>query len=391
MVLVKVNYTCEQCEFETIDKTKYKRHMLSARHLAGGPNKTPYDCECCNFSTKNKTVYTNHMACKKHLLLSGCLPCSIVEFDEKDFKNTYEEYEELYSDIREQQSDIDDCNTLINDAIEEGNDYIKIQNETELNVLEIDIEKNKILMNPIQKKLLKKYSGHYLNYKFNNWGKKSSISNIGFNYCISNWKKNFKQSVKQIVKQIVKPEILHKSLIIQGVKHYLLPGTKKYRKKQTMNNIVEKLINNSVPKKFRGKPTNRKMYSYGPLYYDKELPNEKTIPKIIKTYFDIDNSYNECFVNVYKHNDLIGEHTDKSQGMDITKNIISISLGIDNNNNIIKENKKIGWMKLHNNKVDIINNKKIELDYNTPHSAKTILKDNLKYRINFTFRSSTIT
>ena len=107
-------------------------------------------------------------------------------------------------------------------------------------------------------------------------------------------------------------------------------------------------------------------------------------------YFDIPDEYDNVFVNVYEHNGAIGSHCDKTYGMDLKKKIISVSIGIDNNNQDITEEKKLGWMKMGRYKIDIINNKKIEFWYDCEHSAKTLLqkKDNLKYRVNFTFRAS---
>jgi|TARA_B110000858_G_scaffold128528_1_gene146149 hypothetical protein len=156
-----------------------------------------------------------------------------------------------------------------------------------------------------------------------------------------------------------------------------------------MNNIVNELINTAKPKMFRGKPTNRKMLNMGVKYYDtNEIPYLKNIDPLIKKYFNIPDEYDNLFINVYEHNHSIGNHCDKDFGMDTTKNIISVSLGINNNHEIITGNQKIGWMKINDNKIDIINNKKIEFDYTTPHSAKTLIKKDLKYRVNFTFRAS---
>ena len=158
----------------------------------------------------------------------------------------------------------------------------------------------------------------------------------------------------------------------------------------SINKIVNELIEISEPKLFRGKLTNRKMLNMGSKYYDLEIPYLENIPIELKQYFDISDEYDNVFVNVYEHNGAIGFHCDKTYGMDLKSKIISISIGIDNNNEVITEDKKLGWMKMDGNKIDIINNKKIEFWYDCEHSAKTLLqkKDNLKYRVNFTFRAS---
>jgi hypothetical protein len=158
----------------------------------------------------------------------------------------------------------------------------------------------------------------------------------------------------------------------------------------SINKIVNQLIEISEPKSFRGKLTNRKMLNMGVKYYDSEIPYVEHIPIELKQYFDISDEYDNVFVNVYEHNGAIGSHIDKTYGMDLKSKIISISIGIDNNNQVITEEKKLGWMKMGRYKIDIINNKKIEFWYDCEHSAKTLLqkKDNLKYRVNFTFRAS---
>jgi len=153
--------------------------------------------------------------------------------------------------------------------------------------------------------------------------------------------------------------------------------------------IVDMLIKESKPKMFRGKPTNRKMFNFGSEYYDNKIPSEKKVPDELKKYFDIPKEYNNCFVNVYKNNDLIGLHKDKKGNMNINKKIISVNIGL-NKDNIIETDKnlKLGWMEINKKKIDIYNKKKIFLDYETPHRAKTKIKDNIQYRINFTFRVS---
>lgn len=156
-----------------------------------------------------------------------------------------------------------------------------------------------------------------------------------------------------------------------------------------MQQIIDMLIIKSKPKLFRGKPTNRKMFNFGTKYYDDSIPYYDVVPMALKDYFDIDNKYNNCFVNVYKNNDLIGIHKDKIENMDTTQNIISVSIGVDKNG-IIQDIKdlKLGWMEINNKKVNIYNKTKIYLDYDSPHRAKTKISDDILYRINFTFRVS---
>mgnify|MGYP003112446701 CR=1 FL=1 len=156
-----------------------------------------------------------------------------------------------------------------------------------------------------------------------------------------------------------------------------------------MEDIVKMLIKESKPKMFRGKPTNRRMFNFGKEYYDKNIPSKEEIPNEVKQYFNIPNYYDNCFINVYKNDDLIGLHKDKIGNMNVNKKIISVSIGINKDGLIINdENIKLGWMEINKKKIDIYNKKKIELSYEDPHRAKTKLKDNILYRLNFTFRVS---
>ena len=96
-----------------------------------------------------------------------------------------------------------------------------------------------------------------------------------------------------------------------------------------MNETITMLIKTAKPKYFRGKPTNRKMFNYGTKYYDDNIPHIKEIPQNLKDYFHIPDIYDNCFVNVYKNNDLIGIHKDKTENMNTNYDIISVSLGIE--------------------------------------------------------------
>ena len=157
-----------------------------------------------------------------------------------------------------------------------------------------------------------------------------------------------------------------------------------------MNVIVNNLINFAKPKVFRGKETNRRMINLGSKYYDTtHLPYISTIDPLIKKYFDIDDEYDNCFINIYEHTHSIGRHCDKDFGMDRGKDIISVSIGVKNNKIVKNNDITLGWMKINDVKVTIHNNQKFRFDYNTPHEAKTLIKSqNVDYRINFTFRAS---
>ena len=159
--------------------------------------------------------------------------------------------------------------------------------------------------------------------------------------------------------------------------------------KQSFKELINIIIENAVPVVYRGKPTNRKMFLLGKKYFDNNIPNIEKVPKRIKKYFKIPKNYDTCLVNVYEHGHKIGMHTDKKKYVNINYNILSVSIGINNEGDIITDDKlKLGWMEINGKKIDIINNKIITLDYDSPHRAVTRITKNIKYRINFTFRVS---
>ena len=87
-------------------------------------------------------------------------------------------------------------------------------------------------------------------------------------------------------------------------------------------------------------------------------------------------------------------HKDKIENMNTNYDVISVSLGItkddDDDTCYIAFSKKVnlGWMEINGSKINIYNKIKININYDSPHRAKTKLKDDLLYRINFTFRVS---
>ena len=164
---------------------------------------------------------------------------------------------------------------------------------------------------------------------------------------------------------------------------------------EKMNKIVRNLINTADSKTFRGKSTLRKMLNMGVKYYDTcSIPYIKTIDPIILKFFDVSKEYDNCFINVYEHSHGIGLHCDKDFGMDRNMDIISVSIGIKDNNIVLDPSVKLGWMKINGVKHIIFNRQKFTFDYDTPHSANTLIKNrkdaskDVDYRVNFTFRAS---
>lgn len=231
MTLLKVNYTCKICSFQTNDKTKYKRHMDSKRHTNKVENiSNSYSCECCKFYTKNKTMFNKHLITKKHI--SNSSPIIDLNFNEKKLNILFLQYEDLYQDIDSIKSDINDSNEeILYEENQEVSSSLKIlQNLDDLDILENDLVQKNILMKPIKKEL-KKNIGHYLVYKYFNWGKRH-INYEGL--CFVNWKKNFENSQKKNKKKI---KIYIKNKIIWGDKYIRakIKGTNEYSLTKCIN------------------------------------------------------------------------------------------------------------------------------------------------------------
>ncbi|AYV82896.1 MAG: hypothetical protein Hyperionvirus3_42 [Hyperionvirus sp.] len=99
-------YICSCCKFKTNDKTKYARHLNSARHkkkIAGEVKMEYHQCDRCDYQCKNNSNFNKHM-----LIHTGkpydCLACSMTFRDKqhlyqhllnqthiKNFKSKYPE------------------------------------------------------------------------------------------------------------------------------------------------------------------------------------------------------------------------------------------------------------------------------------------------------------
>jgi hypothetical protein len=65
----KTKFSCEICEYITDHKSKFDRHLLTAKHLVGIKNlakKGQYYCAICDIETDNKTNYEKHKMTAKH-------------------------------------------------------------------------------------------------------------------------------------------------------------------------------------------------------------------------------------------------------------------------------------------------------------------------------------
>ena len=64
-------YSCEKCNYNTVRKSNFDTHILSAKHKRNHninqiiSNK--YICEKCNYNTSRKSNYDNHVLSIKHV------------------------------------------------------------------------------------------------------------------------------------------------------------------------------------------------------------------------------------------------------------------------------------------------------------------------------------
>jgi hypothetical protein len=58
------NYYCEKCDYSTLLKGDYKRHLLSKKHNA--EENTEHRCEYCNYATTSLKNYKSHLESVKH-------------------------------------------------------------------------------------------------------------------------------------------------------------------------------------------------------------------------------------------------------------------------------------------------------------------------------------
>jgi hypothetical protein len=64
LVNEQITYHCEKCDYTTLLKGDYKRHLLSKKHNAA--EDTEHRCEHCNYSTTSLKYYKSHLESVKH-------------------------------------------------------------------------------------------------------------------------------------------------------------------------------------------------------------------------------------------------------------------------------------------------------------------------------------
>ena len=66
------DFWCKPCDVYCSDKTKYMKHLMTAKHQKIGSKPSLfyakiYDCSYCNFQCKKESDWNRHLNTKKHI------------------------------------------------------------------------------------------------------------------------------------------------------------------------------------------------------------------------------------------------------------------------------------------------------------------------------------
>jgi hypothetical protein len=67
-------YTCLLCDFTSMDKSKYSRHILTKKHdrlKNAACEDLYYSCQLCNYTTYKKSNYDQHITSNKHIQMTA--------------------------------------------------------------------------------------------------------------------------------------------------------------------------------------------------------------------------------------------------------------------------------------------------------------------------------
>ena len=158
-----------------------------------------------------------------------------------------------------------------------------------------------------------------------------------------------------------------------------------------MQNLIRLCLEKAAPQCIRGVQTKRKALGFGCHYYWNGLTicewSELTpLLELLRDKVENIDVYNQCLVNIYTSGGRIGEHLDRPYGMAQETPICSVSYGWKDDT-IVKEDIKLGYLKIEGEKIEILNGIPIVFDgYNIKHSAYTSNSKEFEKRINFTLR-----
>jgi hypothetical protein len=67
--IAKRRHVCEACDYTTLDKSNFNKHMNSTTHhnIVNGIDTKHHHCEACNYTTDRFNNWTKHLKTEKHV------------------------------------------------------------------------------------------------------------------------------------------------------------------------------------------------------------------------------------------------------------------------------------------------------------------------------------
>jgi hypothetical protein len=115
-------YHCEKCDYTTLLKGDYKRHLLSKKHNAA--KDTEHRCEHCNYSTTSLKYYKSHLESVKHAK-------NVVMHKSNLSPNQCEFCKKLLSSKRSLWRHKQTCNATVEKNVDNDDDSSDIEPENE--------------------------------------------------------------------------------------------------------------------------------------------------------------------------------------------------------------------------------------------------------------------
>jgi hypothetical protein len=118
----QITYRCEKCDYTTLLKGDYKRHLLSKKHNAA--EDTEHRCEHCNYSTTSLKYYKSHLESVKHAK-------NVVMHKSNLSPNQCEFCKKLLSSKRSLWRHKQTCNATVEKNVDNDDDSSDIEPENE--------------------------------------------------------------------------------------------------------------------------------------------------------------------------------------------------------------------------------------------------------------------
>jgi hypothetical protein len=152
---IRKKYGCENCDYNTCNKTKFERHLQTQKHLGlitpekvAEKKRIIYGCEQCDYSTINKTDFDRHINSQKHINNTGsekteekkqkeyvCKCCLYETFKKADYKK--------HLSTQKHNDKTNKHNTMTeSDSVKQFGDVAPVTNDANLTALVIELIKD---------------------------------------------------------------------------------------------------------------------------------------------------------------------------------------------------------------------------------------------------------